>query len=1034
MPSLQQLNEFKASFRSIGNEPSVLSGQHVPYNDLPLPDSEPETPFSFDTPAASPAPAGTDDSFADFDPDGLEDFSLPGDFGDSPPADETPGPGMMDDLAFNDFLNTMPDDLPLPPEPSQDPAAEAFRGEAAPKIQASGEDGDEFAFPEDLLSGLADDLAYGHADDHAVGPEENGIAEGQDEDSFLDDSSFGDFSSGSDNSPDFSADLDFGGGDGFADAGETTGDESGFEKDAFLDGNVQDLPSDPGLESGYPPPGAGETGDLPPPGFDVSSDVSPDEFSIPGLEPETASGPQDNFDAFDIGEDAAGFKPETGGQGVEGTGGGPAGLGDFSLPGIDDIFNKAAGTIDAAGAVSAAVPVAPVKIEDIVLSEGDLARFRKTLAGYPLNLRIASEEIIAEQGAPADQLDALIKLIVRGGSPKEAASLAGKILNRSIPIPKGFEKKTGEELEAEQITFAYVFSRKFLPVLRIFLIAALMSASLAYLAWQFIYIPLHSESIYRRGYERIAAGEYERANERFGEAFALRRVKQWFYRYAEAFRDERQYLYAEEKYDELLRYYPRDKKGALDYADLETRYLRNYSKADRIIRTNILDYQVDDREGLLALGDNNLAWGEIEPARYENARQAYTRLLERYGWQDPIAERMLLYFIRTDDLGQVIPLQRSLTGNPGKKTAPAVLSELGGYLLNKQLEEVRGVPDANIERIEGVRDILIRAVQDDPSLPEPRYHLARYYNRFGASEEERQVLESALRAFDTALEESPRRTAYRIDGERRFARTLANAREFFSAEERLVKGIGIYEDALNRRLLSRSPEYGRLYADLGDIEYFTKSRDMDRALEYYRQAELNGWAPPEIQYRMGAAYYHQRQWENALDRFFTASSELPLNRRLLHALGNVSYLRGSYFAAQGYYRRLLDLLEAERARFPMLSPNERPDHMELAERLMVARNNMAVTMEALTARTGDPRYRAEAMASYAESARAWDALTRNPDTMIRSTGTNLGFLNSRNILHPQAGYEPRLFNQIDKDVLEPSSWETLAPPDFRISD
>jgi tetratricopeptide (TPR) repeat protein len=263
---------------------------------------------------------------------------------------------------------------------------------------------------------------------------------------------------------------------------------------------------------------------------------------------------------------------------------------------------------------------------------------------------------------------------------------------------------------------------------------------------------------------------------------------------------------------------------------------------------------------------------------------------------------------------------------------------------------------------------------------------------------------------------------------------LTNAREFFPAEEQLIKGIGIYEDALSRRLLTASPEYGRLYADLGDLEYFTKSRDMNRALEYYRRSEQNGWAPPEIQYRMGAAHYRLGQWEGALERFFAASSEMPLNRRLLHALGNVSYLRGNFFAAQGYYRRLLDLLEAERSRFPMLYPNERSDHMELAERIMIARNNMGVTLEALTDRSGDPRYRTEAMALYAESSRAWDALTRNPDTMSRSTGTNLGFLNSRNILYPQAGFEPHIFNQIDKDILEPSAWETLAPSDYRLSD
>ncbi|MDR2742952.1 MAG: tetratricopeptide repeat protein [Treponema sp.] len=1036
MPSLQQLNKFKASFRNIGNEPAVLSGQNISYNDLPLPGSEPVTPSPLDASAI---------------PSVLAESSMSGsDFGGSPPADETAESDIIDDLGFDDFLNTLPGDFPFTPEPPLEPEPadeeapqpetgkalmpeeeDAFEAgkvsaspeETAPDTQVPDEGDDDFNLPEDLLSGLSDDLM------------EEG--EGQPEDSFSDDSSSGDFS----------PDLDFDDSGIFSDTsdgtedigdGGFTGDE--FGDDAFSGGDFQtpDLPSDENFGSGEEPADAGkaaEDGNVASSGLEVPLD---DEFSIPDVEIEADAG-HDAFDSFNFGEEAAKVETRAEDREAEKKAGSFSDLDDFSLSGLDAIFDKAAEGVSntaakTAGKESAAAPAAPKKLEDISFTEEDLARFQETFSLYPLNVRLACEELIAERSAPADQMDALINLIIRGGTPKEAASLAGKMLNRFIPVPKGYEKKTGEALEAEQVTFAYIFSRKFLPILRIFLIAVLLAASLAYLAWQFIYIPIHSESIYRRGYERIAGGEYERANERFNEAFSLHRIKQWFYRYAEAFRDERQYIYAEEKYDELLRYYPQDKKGALDYAALETYYLRNYSKADRIIRTNILDYSVDDQEGLLALGDNNLAWGEVDPSRYEDARQAYARLLERYGWQDPIAERMLLYFIRTDDLGQVIPLQQSLTGNSRKKTPPAILSELGGYLLNKQLEEVRGVPDASIERIEGVRDILIKASQSDPALPEPRYHLARYYNRFGNVSEERQTLESALMAFDAAREESPRRTAYRIDAERRYAQALTNAREFFPAEERLVKGIGIYEDALVRRLLSRSPEYGRLYADLGDLEYFTKSRDMGRALEYYRQAELNGWAPPEIQYRMGAAHYHLRQWEDALERFFSASSELPLNRRLLHALGNVSYLRGSYSVAQGYYRRLLDLLEAERARFPMLSPNERPDHMELAERLMVGRNNLGVTMEALAGRDGDPRYRAEAMALYSESARAWDALTRNPDTMIRSTGTNLGFLNSRNILHPQAGYEPRLFNQIDKDVLEPSAWETIAPPDYRLSD
>jgi tetratricopeptide (TPR) repeat protein len=484
---------------------------------------------------------------------------------------------------------------------------------------------------------------------------------------------------------------------------------------------------------------------------------------------------------------------------------------------------------------------------------------------------------------------------------------------------------------------------------------------------------------------------------------------------------------------------------------LETNYLLNYQKAETILRSNILEYKIDDPEGLLALGDNFLAWGETEPVRYDEARGAYARLLERYGWQDLYLEKMLLYFIRTDKLGEVIYLQQGEFYEGSKrKIAPRTLSEMGGYLLDKRLEESPGVPDENIDRIQGLRNLLIRAEEADRSLPESHYHLARYYHDFGSAAEERQALERAARVFDNAPEENAngpmvygpavRRIRYRIDTERRLAQVLINAREFFPAEQHLNKGIGLYENALDRRILSPAPEYGRLYADLGDLEYFTKSGDMRTALLRYRKAEQNLYAPPEIQYRMGAAYYQLEDWENALARFFEVSGEMPLNRRLLHALGNVSFKRGNFFAAQGYFQRLLTLLDNERARFPILYPDERPDHLELAERMMATRNNLGVALEALTERTGNLSYRSNALGHYAESSRAWDALTRDPDTMIRagagelsSPGVNLAYLNSRNALYPQPDYEPQLYGKIDKDVLEPSVWEELAPPGYRIS-
>jgi tetratricopeptide (TPR) repeat protein len=738
------------------------------------------------------------------------------------------------------------------------------------------------------------------------------------------------------------------------------------------------------------------------------------------------TGEADSFDNFNLEGTPAIPDEEDGGADMD--------LGDFTLPGIDDMLGGIPGAPQQPGkgrkGFFGGPPAKEEEPEEISLDETDLANFQRTLAAYPLNLRLAVEEIIAEGTVPLDQLGDLVRLLARGALPRETAALVGKILGRAIQIPRGFQKKTGEQLEAERGSFAYIFVHNFLPVLRLFLFIVLTAASSFYLIWRFIYTPIRAENIYQLGYDRIAAGEYERANQRFSQAFDIRRDKKWFYRYAEAFRDQRQYLYAEEKYDELLRWYPRDKKGVLDYAAMETYYRWNYEKADRLLRYNILEYNPNDPEALLAQGDNALAWGEIDPSRYEDARFAYARLLERYGWTDPVAERMLRYFIRTDNLKEVIPLQFLFMDNPKKKISPETLAELGGYLLDKRTEEVRGVPDEYREQISDVRDVLLRAVLLGPNLPEAHYHLSRYYRNLSSTRDEQLTLEVALRAFDRAAEESVRRGVYHIEALKRDAEILTEQREYFRAEERLVEAIGLYENALDRRLLAPAAQFGQLYAAMGDLEYFTKSGDMEMTLSYYLEAEKNGYAPPEMLYRMGAAHYQREEWAPALERFFTASLGLPLNRRLLLALGNTCYQRGDFYAAQGYYNRLLDLLEAERSRLPVLLPNDRPEYIELAERLMIGRNNLGATLESLARHGGSPRYLAQAGGFYAQALQAWDALTRNPQSMIRlgagdlsNPGASLPYLNSRNILYPQTGYEPQLFVHIDRDVLEPSPWE-----------
>ncbi|GHV54253.1 hypothetical protein AGMMS49579_14480 [Spirochaetia bacterium] len=820
MPSLRALQEFKYSFGNIGGESAALAAQHIPLEDFPLPEHEAAKP------APKPAPAE--------------------------PQAETAAPDSADagllsdtdaDLDFGAFLDTIPDDLPDISEAAGSPAGEpAAEAESTPET-----DNNDFAIPDDLLNGLADDVESSTPDI----PVEEPAGESVDIPDLVEntggEAAAEDFDLG-----DIGEDQDFGGQlsepglppmDNLANAVADTTAGAESASDANI-AEGPDLVDDAAPASEQPT-------ELPPEQPPASVEI-PDEFVSAGggadfPETDGADTPSDSFDEFNLeGGDKLPEDFAANGGASQGSG---ADMEEFALPGLDEVLaDLPAAKSGAKGKAGRTPDVAPAgDVEEIRLSEKDLAKFQETLSGYPLNLRIACEELIAEEVVSPEQMSQLIKLLVQGAPAQETAALAGKILGRTIVIPKGFEKKTGAELEAEQSSFTYIFVHNFLPIFRIFMMIAVLVASVFYLAYQFIYIPQRAESIYKMGYERIEQGEYERANERFTQAFGIHRVKDWFYKYAEAFRDERQYRYAEEKYDELLRFYPRDKKGVLDYANLETYYVRNYEKADSLLRRNILDYEVDDYDALLALGDNALAWGEIDYDRYEDARFAYARLLGQKlkpAQADSVTERMMKYFIRTDNLKEVLPLQSYFMDYPKRKISGASLSELGGYLMDKRTEKTEGVPNEYVEQIQGVRDVLLRAVKTDPSLPESHYHLSRYYRNLSDLPAEQEALETAIRAFDAAREESVKRLAYRIAAQQRYANILTGQREFFAAEEQLVKGIGLYEDGLTRQLLSPSPEYGKLYADLGDLEYFTKTGNMDMALQYYLRSEQTGWAPP----------------------------------------------------------------------------------------------------------------------------------------------------------------------------------------------
>jgi hypothetical protein len=399
MPSLRDLEEFKSSFSHLGREDQTRLELDMPPDDLPLPDHEPAVLAADD---ASTSNQGMDElDFSDLGdllgssgPDLNLDNAEPdlGDIG----SDEVSDPAAD---AMGDFLDTIPNDPGTP-------GAE-----------------DDFSMPEDLLNGLADDIEAERASADTVLEGEGTPLEPQPslegEGTPLDLGDLPDFGSDDANLSDTSA-LDL--------EGELSEDPDSFEDAEPADDESMDLSFDEG-DSGFEP-----LSSLAP----ASGDLGEDELEASLHDSPMGGDTFDNFNLdsdalkadFNIGDDlASGEAAAEGGFGDD-----FANLEDFSLPGIDNVFNgrtpgAVPGQTAQAGAAGVAVDEADLlgEVEEISLTDEEFGTLQDTLASYPLNLRIACEELIAEEAVSPDLMSNLVKLLTRGAPAKETAVLAGKI-------------------------------------------------------------------------------------------------------------------------------------------------------------------------------------------------------------------------------------------------------------------------------------------------------------------------------------------------------------------------------------------------------------------------------------------------------------------------------------------------------------------------------------------------------------------------------------------------------------------------------
>ncbi|MDD6969145.1 MAG: hypothetical protein SPH83_09305 [Treponema sp.] len=655
------------------------------------------------------------------------------------------------------------------------------------------------------------------------------------------------------------------------------------------------------------------------------------------------------------------------------------------------------------------------------LSDAQYKQFLKNLSEYPLNVRLAFENLIVQDEFTDDAEFEIIEKILNKAPARQVASFLEKMLDTSIPVPRDFEHRTAEEYEAYKKSLSYQLRNRIIPACLIGITLMLAFLGIYHFSKNCIYKPLKANSLYKQGYTLLQADEYPQSEMKFEEACKYRISKKWFFNYARGYRNHKQYQRASAMYDRILSFFKHDKAAGLEYADMELNDMANYERAEEIVRREVLDYHINDPDGILKLGDIFLEWGtEKDPEKLELAREQYANLLQLYGKNqrssDLYLSRMMRYFIRTDNLKQVIPLKKVF--EPREKSLCADdWAELSGYLLDKYYGTLAPSEEYLRYEIDGLRGLLLRAVKTNPDNPIAYYNLAKYFIKSGENAAIENTLQTAIEKFNTVPSMKKRDIYKYIDSYRLLGEQYIDMENYLQAQEQFSEGISLFTTERDNAGFEGNADIGKLYEDMGNIKY-SISGDYDDALTNYKYSVELGNDTPNLRYRIGYIQYKKNNYGEALGSFMKAGDGNVKERNLMLAMANTLFLRGDDYAAQGYYSQLIDSLDREVEKRGIVFPQTSVKDYDVVNTYLYASNNYGVTLYNLAKRTGNSALNAQAIVQFSQSLRAWDALTRNQETLVRLEGSNLAQQNIQYITHQVPEFEPSIYTDISKTLLD----------------
>lgn len=687
---------------------------------------------------------------------------------------------------------------------------------------------------------------------------------------------------------------------------------------------------------------------------------------------------------------------------------------DFEIEGYTDAD---ANPFDKSGRIKSQIPTKKAEEgKKNTLTDSEYKRFKENLKTYPLNVRIAVEDLVVKNEFTDDVIFDVIDKILKKIPARQLASHLEKLLDIQLSVPRDFERRTAEEYAAYKQSIQYQLRNRIIPAIIIGILIFLLGFCSVYLGIEFIYKPIKAENYYKQGYALIQNNEYPQSETMFNSACELRIKKKWFFRYANAYREHNQYDRAEDMYKNILKIFNHDKQGGLDYVHMELDDLANYSKAENILRREVLYYHINDPDALLLLGDVFLEWAtEEDSSKFSDAYEQYSFLIQNYGAENIYLSRLMRYHVRTDSLKDVLVDKEIFYPKP-KSLSAADWTEMSGYLMDKLYGDLAPQEEYLRSSIEDVHSMLVRACEQDPSNPISRYNISRYYVYSSDHTNANIELQRTINLFEKTRHMKARDVYKQLNTYRLLGEEYIYNKDYILAQETLTSGIDLFEQKKLESGFESDKNVGIMYSDMADLDYFI-SGDLENAQRNYENAIANKNDNSSVRYRVGYIQYGNKEYDAAFNNFRIASQDKINDSNILLALGNTLSLRDDNYASAGYYERLVDFLNLKIAKSDIILPQVNEDDTELVETYMKATNNLGVSQFRLARQTGNSSMNGQSIFNFQNSLKAWDALTRNPVSFVRLGGTNLAEQNIKYVTSPIRTYEPAIYTDIPR-ILE----------------